>query len=301
MLRLRQIIHMISFYVLATSTASARADQSQCGCLPADQAEDCAHVLLATPCYTGSVTDTYLLSVARTFQYFACSHVQIHVATVPGIADLPKARGALLYQEKYKYIFFIDADVEWHPEMMARFLNSGHDVVAGMYPKKQLDWQRLVESARASPHLPLDELKSSLLEYPIEFEFEDGNPETVGQVQTDGNGMGRVRRAGAAFMMVTRPAVNRLAAAYPELAYLDPPSQKTHYGLFYNGFTGQEDQRRWVSEDFAFCDRWRQIGGSVWVDLTSGLNHTGSIKYEGAHWIRRFQTGAAPNQAHSEL
>lgn len=45
---------------------------------------------------------------------------------------------------------------------------------------------------------------------------------------------------------VTRPAVNRLAAAYPELAYLDPPSQKTHYGLFYNGFTGQEDQRRWV-------------------------------------------------------
>jgi len=147
----------------------------------------------------------------------------------------------------------------------------------------------------------LDELKSSLLEYPIEFEFEDGNPETVGQVQTDGNGMGRVRRAGSAFMMVTRPAVNRLAAAYPELAYLDPPSQKTHYGLFYNGFTGQEDQRRWVSEDFAFCDRWRQIGGSVWVDLTSGLNHTGSIKYEGAHWIRRFQTGAAPNQAHSEL
>jgi len=61
---------------------------------------------------------------------------------------------------------------------------------------------RIIESARASPHLSVEELKSSLLDYPIEFEFEDGKPDTVGRVETDGDGMARVRRAGAAFMMV---------------------------------------------------------------------------------------------------
>ena len=40
----------------------------------------------------------------------------------------------------YRYIFFIDADVEWAPAMMDRFIASGHDFISAMYPKKQLDW-----------------------------------------------------------------------------------------------------------------------------------------------------------------
>ena len=40
----------------------------------------------------------------------------------------------------YRYIFFVDADVEWAPAMMDRFIHSGHDFLSAMYPKKQLDW-----------------------------------------------------------------------------------------------------------------------------------------------------------------
>ena len=42
-----------------------------------------------------------------------------------------------------------------------------------------------------------------------------------------------------------------------------------------------------ISEDFAFCDRWRGVGGEIWVDLTTGLNHTGTFRFEGANWIKR--------------
>ena len=43
-----------------------------------------------------------------------------------------------------------------------------------------------------------------------------------------------------------------------------------------------------MSEDFAFCDRWRALGGTVWVDLTLGLNHTGPVKFEGGKWVERY-------------
>ena len=40
--------------------------------------------------------------------------------------------------------------------------------------------------------------------------------------------------------------MERMVAGYPELAYVDPPSGQTHYGLFYNGFQGSSGDKRWV-------------------------------------------------------
>mmetsp|Transcript_1267 Transcript_1267/g.3030 ORF Transcript_1267/g.3030 Transcript_1267/m.3030 type:complete len:302 (-) Transcript_1267:54-959(-) len=286
-----KLFYLLVVLILQTLELSFDAYAVQCGCLDVTEGT-CVHVLLATPCYSSTVAETYLLSVSRSFQYFACSKFQLHLATVPGIADLPKARGALIHQflanEHYHYVFFVDADVEWAPSMIERFILSGHDVVAAMYPKKQLDWHRLRDAAR-SAELSTEELRSAALDYPVEFEFEDGRTQSRGEVKTDGNGMARVKRAGAAFMMVSREAMLRLRQAYPSLAYVDPPSGQTHYGLFHTGFEGGDGDRRWVSEDFSFCDRWRAVGGEVWVDLTTGLNHTGSFRFEGAHWVLRFQ------------
>ena len=41
------------------------------------------------------------------------------------------------------------------------------------------------------------------------------------------------------------------------------------------------DSRRYLSEDFAFCRRWRDMGGKVYVDLNSKLQHAGQHLYRG--------------------
>ena len=38
---------------------------------------------------------------------------------------------------------------------------------------------------------------------------------------------------------------------------------------------------RYLSEDFAFCHRWRSTGGDVWVDVQTPLGHEGSFMFEG--------------------
>ena len=38
----------------------------------------------------------------------------------------------------------------------------------------------------------------------------------------------------------------------------------------------------YLSEDFAFCQRWRALGGKIWLDTKSRLTHTGVYSYEGS-------------------
>ena len=37
----------------------------------------------------------------------------------------------------------------------------------------------------------------------------------------------------------------------------------------------------YVSEDYAFCRRWRNLGGEIWLDLDSRLTHTGPQNFAG--------------------
>jgi hypothetical protein len=41
------------------------------------------------------------------------------------------------------------------------------------------------------------------------------------------------------------------------------------------------DSRRYLSEDFAFCRRWRDMGGKIHVDLDSKLQQLGQHVYRG--------------------
>ena len=37
----------------------------------------------------------------------------------------------------------------------------------------------------------------------------------------------------------------------------------------------------YLSEDFAFCKRWTDIGGEIWTDLQSRLDHVGPSVFHG--------------------
>jgi hypothetical protein len=37
----------------------------------------------------------------------------------------------------------------------------------------------------------------------------------------------------------------------------------------------------YLSEDYSFCERWRKIGGEIWVDTRSKLSHCGAYEFVG--------------------
>ena len=37
----------------------------------------------------------------------------------------------------------------------------------------------------------------------------------------------------------------------------------------------------YLSEDFAFCKRWTELGGEIWMDIHSRLDHVGAFVFRG--------------------
>ena len=97
-------------------------------------------------------------------------------------------------------------------------------------------------------------------------------------------GFVKVRYAGTGFLMIRRAALERMCALYPQLRYkrdhsLDAASSsENRFALFENMIA---EDGTYLSEDFAFCKRWTDIGGEIWADLSSKLNHVGPMAFCG--------------------
>ncbi len=86
---------------------------------------------------------------------------------------------------------------------------------------------------------------------------------------------------GGAFVMISRDCAERMVKAYPELEYIAPDGE-TDYAVFDPIILKENGQKRRLSEDYAFCYRWRKIGGKVEAKMDVTLTHTGSHTFKGS-------------------
>jgi hypothetical protein len=52
----------------------------------------------------------------------------------------------------------------------------------------------------------------------------------------------------------------------------------------------------YLSEDFSFCKRWTDMGGEIWADLQSRLDHVGPTTFHG-DVATQFEAPAQVNDA----
>jgi hypothetical protein len=236
------------------------------------------HLAVATPCFGGQLSSIYVQSIFRLQGALrAKSNVEMKVLLRDGDALITRARANLMTQflddASATHFLFIDADIGFEPEQVFRLIECGADMVAGVYPIKRVNWdkaRRLIENKRQS-------LAPGALDYVLELE----DPDHVAVV----NGFTRIRYAGTGFLMIRRHVFEKMCAAYPSLQFFrehshdDLVGSRNRFALFecmIDPATGT-----YLSEDFAFCKRWTDIGGEIWADLQSRLDHVGPSVFHG--------------------
>ena len=220
-----------------------------------------SNIFFATPCYGGQITDQYFLSVFRLTQELIKYNINFRITTLRNESLVPRARNILnamfLEAKECTHLMFIDADIEFEPESVIRMLAMDKDLITGAYPKKTL---------------PVD--------YAINLKFADKEKT---QVRVD-MGAVEVLDASTGFWLMKRKVVERMIEAYPELFYLNDSSIDPKFNQYCYSFFDtihDPDDNRYLSEDYTFCRRWQKIGGQIWLDPNTKLNHVGSYTFEG--------------------
>ena len=212
-------------------------------------------LLIATHTH-GSVTPAYAQSLANATAFLAV-HGLPHCVMLfeDSLVDRGRDRAAAtLLESDCTHLLFIDADIEFEPKAIARLLAMDKELVVGAYRKK-----------------------NERGEFAISFLPDAGTnleecPET---------GVVKIARAGTGFMLIKRTVFERLTEAMPELNYTDHSeiAEPRKMTAFFEHIV--KDGRRW-SEDYTFCERWRAIGGDIWLDPYIKLGHWGPNPWRGS-------------------
>jgi hypothetical protein len=235
-------------------------------------------LVVATPCYGGMVTSHYANALMHLQQACATRGVRLEWLLLGGDALITRARADLvahfLDRPDATHLLFIDADIGFTPDQVFRLMDFGAEITACAYPVKTIDWaklRRVLASGRANP-------EAAALRYV--FEVADATHIATRQ------GFAAASYAGTGFLMVRRSALEQLCAAHPELRYrgtnnaADPLAASPHRFALFDCMI-EPDTGIYLSEDYAFCRRWRALGGEIWVDLTSRLTHVGAMAFVG--------------------
>ncbi|MCE2576811.1 hypothetical protein [Komagataeibacter sp. FNDCR2] len=232
-----------------------------------------AKIFIATPCFGGMVTQEYMESIV------ACASVLQVPMTLSLLGDdamISRARNTLLHKflvlSDASHILFIDADIGFPAEAPARLLAADKDLIAGLYPIRDRFWDKATQENM----LHGESQETASLRYV-------GETEAMHQTWEKGP-LVKTHYAGTGFMMISRKAVSMMVKSYSETAYrrIDAPGSEGD-GLYHALFDGSidPDTGTYLSEDFTFCRRWREIGGEVWVDTSISLTHAGRASFRG--------------------
>jgi hypothetical protein len=238
------------------------------------------HLVVATPCFGGQVSSIYASSIFQLQSAVrSLSNMKLKVEMRDGDALITRARANLvtlfLNDPTATHLLFVDADIGFTPDQVFRLIESGADVVAGAYPIKRVNWDK----AKRAIDARRPDVAAAALDYVLEIE----NPDHVAVV----NGFTRVRYAGTGFLMIRRHVFEKMCA-HPDYASLQFFREHSRDALAgspnrFALFECMIDPKSgtYLSEDFAFCKRWTDIGGEIWTDLQSRLDHVGPSVFHG--------------------
>lgn len=241
-------------------------------------------LFVGTPMYGGQCTGEYTKSCLDLAM--ACSQHGIPLSFYYLFNEslITRARNYIVdefLRSDATHLLFIDSDIgfEWQYALILMELAvDGKDVVCAPYPKKSISWEKIrsaVEKGYAANPFELENFVG-------DFVF---NPEP-GITEFAINDVIPVMEAGTGFMMIRRETLEAYAREYPELSYRPDHTRSEKFDgsreiHAYFDCVIDPESRRYLSEDYMFCQNVRRAGMHIWLCPFMNLRHVGSYTFRG--------------------
>ena len=248
-------------------------------------------LFVATPMYGGQCHGMYTKSTADLSKL--CTHYGIEVKFFYLFNEslITRARNYCVdefMRSDYTHLMFIDSDIGFDPNDVLTLLalmdtdNPDNDkhIMCGPYPKKTIAWEKI---KRAVDKGFADDNPGELERFVGDYVF---NP-AEGQQQVRLDEPVKVLEGGTGFMMVTKDAFRKFDEAYPDYSYKPDHVRTKHFDgtreiMMYFQALIDEKSKRYLSEDYMFCQWMQKVGVDTWMCPWMRLLHTGSYTFGGS-------------------
>jgi hypothetical protein len=237
--------------MIKAAAAQQKQQQQQQG-VPFDFTK--CHLHIGMPCYGGNVSEPTMTSLLRFILLAQQVGLNWSLDTMVNESLVTRARNNLMAKmmtnQSATHFMFIDADIRFQPESILQMMACDKDVIGGLYPKKALP-----------------------VNYVINLKRETKVQGDIFTVDTMGTG----------FLLFKKHVYEKLCAAHPETKYVDDVGlgkqfEPTMYSIF---DVAIDEKGHYLSEDWLFCRRWSALGGEIWAHGKVLLNHIGHYEFVG--------------------
>ena len=250
-------------------------------------------VYILTPTYGSMCYVNYTICLIESIKLLKQYNIEVQVEFCRNDSLIPRARNNLLARAmsnpKMTHVLYIDTDITWKPVDIIRLLLSDKRIVGGVYPLKKIEWDRLKQpnivdswTSKKDRHEILKNtadnvlIENHMLNYNI-------NRLTTGNIEVRNN-LIEIKHLATGFMMLQRKMIECMQKAFPSTKYTDdvnflnPHENEQAYALFDCAVVDE----KYLSEDWLFCQRWSNMGGQIYADISIDLMHTGLHDFKGS-------------------
>ena len=195
-----------------------------------------------TPCYGGQITEVCFSSYLQWTILALQNNLDFQIDTLSNESNVNRARNscaAKFLSGDATHLMFVDADIQFNPTDIVKLVGHDKDIVGGIYPQKTLPPKMVVN--------------------------------TLDNARTEGD-LIEVGTLGTGFMLVKRGVFEQMiqagATPYGDDIGLSDVENNNQYDFFNCTI---DSNGRYLTEDWSFCRKWRELGGAIWADTTVAL------------------------------
>ena len=179
----------------------------------------------------------------------------------------------------YSHLLFIDSDISFNAGAAERLVAQDKDVISIPYPLKDMNWDKGMHMINEGKIKEAKDLRNKAF-YRYPFKVQNNNEIRIQ------NGVIEVTHSPTGFMLIKREVFTKMIKAYPHLR-IDQDQvingKNVRLEHMWNFFDTEFDPEKhtYLGEDFAFCKRWKDIGGTCHAWIMDYITHVGEHQYTG--------------------